>query len=286
MVPYIWVAITLTGCFTAWRGYLLLRLKQRHKRLRLSVWEAHQQLFEQDKSHPNSQSTREGTEGRLRSYLQLLDTLINTIPNPIFFKDSQGVFKGCNNYFAKEILGLTRDRIIGERLKDLNEQLPLEFTAAFQQEERKMTYKADIHTFEKRVRCADGKQRDFLFCLAPVSDENGSGTGSVAVLVDLTSKNNAHMDRMRKEKLESVLETAGAVCHELNQPLQALSGYTELIALQPCEKERQPYIHKILSQVDRMRDITRKLQGITQYETTDYAGVTKIIDIYKASAQG
>lgn len=228
---------------------------------------------------------RDRTENRLRSYLQLLDTLINTIPNPIFFKDSHGVFKGCNNYFAREILGLTRDRIIGQRLDKLIDKAPVEFPADFQQEERKMTYKADIHTFERKVRCADGKQRDFLFCLAPVSDERGGGTGCVAILADLTSKNSAHMDRVRKEKLEGVLETAGAVCHEFNQPLQALSGYTELIALQKTDKARTSYVSKILDQVDRMHDITRKLQNITHYETTDYAGVTKIIDIYKASAQ-
>jgi hypothetical protein len=32
-----------------------------------------------------------------------------------------------------------------------------------------------------------------------------------------------------------------------------------------------------------MRDITDKLQGLTRYETRDYAGNTKIIDINKAS---
>ena len=111
------------------------------------------------------------------------------------------------------------------------------------------------------MHCADGKRRDFLFSLAPVTDSHGEIGGSVAVLSDLTDKNRAAQDRMNKEKLEGVLETAGAVCHELNQPLQALSGYTEL-----------------------MRDITDKLQGVTRYETTDYAGNTKIIDIHKSSS--
>jgi len=43
------------------------------------------------------------------------------------------------------------------------------------------------------------------------------------------------------------------------------------------------YTEKLLSQIERMRDITDNLQGITRYETTDYAGNTKIIDIHKAS---
>ena len=47
--------------------------------------------------------------------------------------------------------------------------------------------------------------------------------------------------------------------------------------------EAHSYIDKITDQIDRMRDITDKLQGVTRYETKDYAGNTKIIDIQKAS---
>ena len=58
-----------------------------------------------------------------------MDTLINTIPNPIFFKDADGVYQGCNKVFAKEILGLTRDRIIGRRPQELTAQITAEHVA-------------------------------------------------------------------------------------------------------------------------------------------------------------
>jgi hypothetical protein len=47
--------------------------------------------------------------------------------------------------------------------------------------------------------------------------------------------------------------------------------------------DAQPYIDKLTTQIERMRDITDKLQGVTRYETKAYAGSTKIIDIKKAS---
>ena len=105
----------------------------------------------------------------------------------------------------------------------------------------------------------------------------------MAVLSDLTEKNRAAQHRIQKEKLEGVLETAGAVCHEFNQPLQAISGYTELMAMKLEGHDARPYIDKLTAQIERMRDITDKLQGVTRYETKDYAGNTKIIDIHKAS---
>ena len=210
------------------------------KRLRHSLQAANQQICEQSTAHIRDSNQWSQTEKKLRSYLQLLDTLINTIPNPIFFKDADGVYQGCNNVFAKQILGLTRDLIIGKRPQELTDQIPPDLAAVYQREEIKMVHKTGFHTFETEVQCADGKRREFLFSLAPVIDEEGQINGSVAVLADLTEKNSALRDRMQKEKLEGVLETAGAVCHELNQPLQSLSGYAELVAMKAGEDDTFP----------------------------------------------
>ena len=281
-----WLLILLIFVLTAWGGHLYRLQASRLKKLKQSLLAANQKIIQQEASHAQHRSQGEQTEGKLRGYLQLMDTLINTIPNPIFFKDADGVYQGCNKVFAKEILGLTRDRIIGRRPQELTAQIPAELAAAYQREEIRMIDKASFHTFETKVQCADGQQRDFLFSIAPVIDDKGEFNGSVAVLADLTDKNRAARDRFQKEKLEGVLETAGAVCHELNQPLQALSGYIELMGMNLDGRSAQPYIEKVTAQLTRMRDITRKLQGITRYETTDYAGLTKIIDIHKASAKG
>jgi PAS domain S-box-containing protein len=195
-----------------------------------------------------------------------------------------GVFQGCNQIYAKTILGLTRDRIIGRRAQQLPDSIPPDLAATYQRQELKMLEKTRAHTFEAQVRCCDGIRRDFLFSTAPILDETNEISGIVTVLVDLTEKNRAAQDRIQKEKLEGVLETAGAVCHEFNQPLQALSGYSELI--QPELKTNEAavrYLHKITEQIDRMSTMTAKLQKITRYETMDYANKTRIIDIHKAS---
>ena len=38
-----------------------------------------------------------------RAQLQFLQSLLDTIPNPIFYKDRAGVYRGCNKAFAKWI---------------------------------------------------------------------------------------------------------------------------------------------------------------------------------------
>lgn len=287
MSLYAWLIMLLVLAGGMW---VILNL--RHKARALSevqqaLREATARLNRLEAEYLQKEVHRESTEDRLRGYLQLLDTLINTIPNPIYFQDAQGVFQGCNKVFAKSILGLTRDQIIGRRPLEMPEQIPPDLAAAYQHQEMVMMQKGGYHSFEEQVRCADGARREFLFSIAPILNPGGEAGGCVVVLSDLTEKNRAARDRLQREKLEGVLETAGAVCHEFNQPLQALSGFLEILAVQPVPlPDGAPYMERALAQIERMRTITAKLQGITHYETMAYGEKTKIIDIHKSSGTG
>lgn len=89
---------------------------------------------------------------------------------------------------------------------------------------------------------------------------------------------------LEEEKLSGVLEMAGAICHELNQPMQVVSGYSELL-LMDMEKDNSAYsyIKMIKEQTNEMGSITRKLMRITKYETQEYIEGSRIVDIDKAA---
>ena len=84
---------------------------------------------------------------------------------------------------------------------------------------------------------------------------------------------------LEKEKLQVIFEMTGAICHELSQPMQAISGNLELM-LMNIQKDNPLYrnVKTIKDQVDRMGDITRKLKRVTRYKTKDYIN-SKIIDL-------
>ena len=284
-MPFLmWIVILLLVALMAWCLQRIRKQALRLEKLRNALNDAKIRLHAMEEDQNRRDTHRESTEDRLRGYLQLLDALINTIPNPIYFKDAQGVFQGCNRVFAKSILGLTRDLIIGVRPQELPDQIPPELAATYLRQEMTMIQKGQSHTFEAEALCADGQRRNFLFSLALIQNEDDAPIGSVAVLSDLTEQNRAARDRAHREKLEGVLETAGGVCHEFNQPLQALSGYLELLTMKSkADEGLAEYVAKALDQIERMRSITAKLQGITHYETMQYADKTKIIDIHKSS---
>lgn len=86
--------------------------------------------------------------------------------------------------------------------------------------------------------------------------------------------------QVEKESLKAVLETAGGVCHELNQPLQAIMG---TVQLQLMDLDPAQPLHATLSDIDRharrIGEITRKLMQITRYRTRPYLDGVQILDI-------
>ena len=90
----------------------------------------------------------------------------------------------------------------------------------------------------------------------------------------------------RRQKLQGVMEMAGAVCHELNQPLHVVAGYSEMLLIDLDESNPQAETLRIIkAQVDRIGELTRKIMRITQYRTKDYLGGRHaIVDIEEASS--
>ena len=103
---------------------------------------------------------------------------------------------------------------------------------------------------------------------------------------DISWRKQAEQELLQKEKLQAVVETAGAVCHEMNQPMQvALVLLAECLAMEELEKGpvRQK-AENIRQQLNALREMSRKLMHITRYETMDYVKGEKIIDINKSSS--
>lgn len=90
-------------------------------------------------------------------------------------------------------------------------------------------------------------------------------------------------DLKQTEKVFTAIETAGGICHEMNQPLQVILGNLELLKL--TLKKDDPnlkLVNIILSQTEKLGTITKKLTHITRYETKEYIKGT-IFDIDRSS---
>jgi PAS domain S-box-containing protein len=148
-----------------------------------------------------------------------------------------------------------------------------------------------IEQMRREVRIASGE-------IVPVSMtastiyEGDREVATVGILTDLRDRIRMEqrlLDAQQKlrvsEKQALVAELAGAAAHELNQPLTSIIGYAQLIERQSArEAVHLRAVRVILSEAERMAGIVKKIGKITKYETTDYVGTARMLDLDRASA--
>jgi len=109
---------------------------------------------------------------------------------------------------------------------------------------------------------------------------------ALGYFMDISKSKQVEKERLAKEKLLTLLELAGAVGHELNNPLQVVLTCTEKLALASDDNQRQSRLYSLLkNNIEKMRKSIQKFQSITQYATKDYVDGKKIIDIDVASTK-
>ncbi len=100
---------------------------------------------------------------------------------------------------------------------------------------------------------------------------------------DITMAKKHEQTVLEKEKLSAAIKTAGAVCHEINQPLMVILGHAELLLeTMPDDAPGYSGLKEIKEQTEKLGNITRKLMTITQYKTKKYLQ-TEIVDIDASS---
>ena len=94
-----------------------------------------------------------------------------------------------------------------------------------------------------------------------------------------------HNKLLEHEKFQGVMEMAGAVCHEMNQPLQIVLSNSELILNGLINSEQQDTLLKtIRKNTERIGRLTQQIMRITKYRAKDYLdGKSKIIDIEQST---
>jgi signal transduction histidine kinase len=70
----------------------------------------------------------------------------------------------------------------------------------------------------------------------------------------------------QEKKLETVSDLIRALCHEMNQPLQAITGYSDLIRLDSkVNISIMKDIKQIRDQIDKANIINKKIVALAKY---------------------
>jgi PAS domain S-box-containing protein len=202
---------------------------------------------------------RRQAEVALQGQLQFSQQLIDIIPSPIYYKDVQGKYLGCNSAFEK-FFGLSQDEIVGKAVSDL---APKEWADIHRKSDLALLKEPGNRAYETMTEAADGKMHDIVVHKATYKDISGAAAGLVGVVTDIT-------DLKQKEEALRASENK----------LQVLSSH--LLTVQERERRRISFeLHDELGQsltflklqVGSIGRKLRKDQGVIMEEvenTQDY----------------
>ncbi|GBC63035.1 hypothetical protein DENIS_4024 [Desulfonema ishimotonii] len=174
---------------------------------------------------------------KLRASLNFQKTLMDTLPNPVFYTDAFGAYLGCNAAWADDIVGLPREEIVGRTAADLPDLIPPDMAKGFQRPDAEPSRKTGVSVRESRIRCADGVWRDFIRNQAAFKNPGGGIGGIISVMMDITEKNRLlRTQEINIDLAKNIMGLINAV-PERHTPLPGgLSLFTETVSL-PCNAE-------------------------------------------------
>ncbi|MBU0677172.1 MAG: PAS domain S-box protein [Verrucomicrobia bacterium] len=115
-----------------------------------------------------------------------IQRIFDAIPVPVFYKDRDGVYQACNSTFARWILGLEAEQVVGKSLDDLSEHVPADLHQRYAKADRELLNQPGWQQYETEVQCADGVRRQFSLSKATVQSSSGRIVGIVGAMLDLS----------------------------------------------------------------------------------------------------
>jgi PAS domain S-box-containing protein len=196
-----------------------------------------------------------------------------------------------SNPAASNILGLTQEQLSGKKAIDPSWKFVYEDSSIMKVEAYPATKvfstKKPLQDYVVGVIRPD---RDYITWVLvnaiPVSSNNNELEKVVVNFVDITEHKQVEKLRLEQKKFQGVLEMAGAICHEMSQPMQIVSGFSEILLID-MENSDPKYksLKSIEAGINRMSQLMRKITRITHYESKPYLK-NKIVDIEQASQHG
>ncbi|NKQ52510.1 GAF domain-containing protein [Amycolatopsis sp. K13G38] len=180
------------------------------------------------------------------------------------------------NHALCELLGCSEFELIGARLDTvLVPARPLEGRA----------FPAE---YEATARGSGGRELDLLVTVSPVRDTHGATVRLSVTVLDVTQRRAAEAERRRRHEAETARSAAevaskaktdfiAALGHELRTPLQAITGFTELLGELDLSRQRRraalehidSACRHILSLVDDVLDVSRIEAGALSLHPAD-----------------
>ncbi|MBX9635625.1 MAG: PAS domain S-box protein, partial [Magnetospirillum sp.] len=217
----------------------------------------------------NDITARKAAETALQDQLSLHQTVIDTIPNAIFYKDVTGRHLGCNRAFV-DMAGLPREQIIGSSLSKLGGDD--ELTQRAEQSDR-MLIAGDkrMDVYETTIRHPTGWSMRALVHKAAFRNMEGRVVGIVGAVTDISDRIAFEEELTRaRDQAEAAnrakSEFLAVISHEIRTPMNGILGMAHLLLETPLDTTQRDYAVTIHSSGEALLTILNDILDFSRME--------------------
>jgi len=202
------------------------------------------------------------TERALKESLNFQEALLDAVPVPVFYKNKEGRYIGCNILFANEVVGLSKGEIIGRTYSEITDNAHEDLIKEYNDIDFQIYWDGTKHRTELKNRhLTKSLGKEFVITKVPFFNTNGQIEGQIGALFDITEHKRAERAlKLANEYNRSLIEASvdplvtigpdGRIT-DVNNSTESVTGYSrkELIGTDfsdyftEPEKAREGYQH-------------------------------------------
>lgn len=123
-------------------------------------------------------------ENTIAENLNYVRALMDSIPAPVFYRDTEGVYKDCNQAF-ENLVGLKKSEIIGMTIRDF---FPPDLADHYRHMDDLIIESPYIQQYEYTITNTRGEKFDVLFSKTGLQAADGTVKGIVGVIFDISER--------------------------------------------------------------------------------------------------
>ncbi|MFC1836758.1 PAS domain S-box protein, partial [Thermodesulfobacteriota bacterium] len=206
---------------------------------------------------------------------ELYRSLLDSSPDAIVVYDLDGKVQYTNNSFTR-LFGWTLGELRSKRIPFLPDS---ERDASMALIESVIGEGLACRRFETKRYTKDGRLLETSVSASRFLDHEGSPTGMIVILSDITERKRLEEQLRHSAKMEAIGRLAGGVAHDFNNLLTAVIGYSDVL-LQEIQESR-PYHDKVLqinNAAHKAAALTRQLLAFSRKQVLD----VRLVDLNSA----